>query len=99
MHKKKIVHRDLKPENILISGSEEDQQLEVKVVDFGFASFYDPKVGLDRGLGSPLYMAPEIIQKKTYTEKVDIWSIGVIAYILLTGRVPFGGSSKDEIKA
>ena len=57
MHKKKIVHRDLKPENILIANNEQGD-IEVKVVDFGFASFYDPKIGLERGLGTPLYMAP-----------------------------------------
>lgn len=49
-------------------------------------------------LGSPLYMAPEIIQNKNYNEKVDIWSIGVISYMLLTGRNPFPGGSKEEVK-
>ena len=48
-------------------------------------------------LGSPLYMAPEIIQEQPYNHKVDIWSIGVIAYILLSGRPPFKGRSKNEI--
>ncbi len=48
-------------------------------------------------LGSPLYMAPEIILKKPYTEKIDIWSVGIIIYILLSGRPPFFGHTKEEI--
>jgi serine/threonine protein kinase len=90
MHKKNITHRDLKPENILLE-SKDRNNLEIKISDFGFSCFFDPKEGLDLVLGSPLYMAPEIILNKKYNEKVDIWSIGVISYMLLTGRNPFPG--------
>lgn len=69
----------------------------MKITDFGFATFYDPKKGASLLLGSPLYMAPEIIQEHQYDYKVDIWSIGVIAYVLLSGRPPFHGKNKDEI--
>lgn len=93
MHKKKIVHRDLKPENILLE-SKERGKLDVKISDFGFACFFDPENGLETVLGSALYMAPEIILKQNYNEKVDIWAIGVIAYMSLTGRNPFPGESK-----
>lgn len=95
MHKKQIIHRDIKPENILMESSD-PSNLNIKITDFGFAKFYDPsKGGLEDTLGSPLYMAPEIIKKVPYDEKVDVWSIGVIAYIILTGRPPFLGKIKD----
>lgn len=94
MHQQKITHRDLKPENILLESSNL-KKLEVKIADFGFSCIFDPKQGLDLVLGSPLYMAPEIIMGQTYNEKVDIWSTGVITYMLLSGRNPFPGSNKD----
>ena len=100
MHSKNITHRDLKPENILLESKDVDN-LNVKIADFGFSCFFDPEKGLDLVLGSPLYMAPEIIQigankqlKMRYNEKVDVWSIGVITYMLLTGRNPFPGKTK-----
>jgi len=97
MHSHNIVHRDLKPENILLE-SEDPDNLNIKITDFGFACFFNPKEqGLREVLGSPLYMAPEIIQEQPYNHKVDIWSIGVITYILLSGRPPFKGQSKNEI--
>lgn len=72
-------------------------QFNVKITDFGFACFFDPKEGLSDVLGSPLYMAPEIVNEKTYDLRVDVWSVGVIAYILLSGRPPFKGKTKQEI--
>jgi calcium-dependent protein kinase len=77
--------------------SKQLDNLEVKITDFGFAAYFDPKEGLKEVLGSPLYMAPEIIDGKFYDNKVDIWSFGVIAYILLSGRPPFNGKNKQEI--
>ncbi len=72
--------------------------MTVKITDFGFACFFKPgDAALREVLGSPLYMAPEIIQEQPYDHKVDIWSIGVITYILLSGRPPFKGKSKNEI--
>jgi len=71
--------------------------LNIKITDFGFACFFDPKEGLKDVLGSPLYMAPEIVKEKKYDLKVDVWSIGVISYILLSGRPPFKGRSKQDI--
>jgi len=98
IHKNGIMHRDLKPENILLE-SEEAGNLDIKLSDFGFATYYKPAGGEGVSLqcGSPLYMAPEIIRSEDYTERVDIWSTGVIAYILLSGRPPFGGKKKEEI--
>ena len=71
--------------------------MTVKVTDFGFSCFYNPQEGLNDVLGSPLYMAPEIVQEENYTEKVDVWSLGVITYILLSGRPPFFGKKKEQI--
>lgn len=88
--------RDIKPENILLE-NKDPNNLNIKITDFGFACFYDPKEGLKEVLGSPLYMAPEIVKEETYDEKVDTWSVGVITYILLSGRPPFKGRSKAEM--
>lgn len=86
----------MKPENILLEHSD-STNFNVKITDFGFACFFKPEQRITETLGSPLYMAPEIILEKTYDNKVDIWSIGVITYILLSGRPPFKGRSKQEI--
>lgn len=94
MHTNKVVHRDLKPANIMLvdtSGS-----LEVKLVDFGF-SYIQNKDGEKMKCGTPEYMAPEIVKKETYNEKIDIWALGVIAYKLLTGEAPFPGETKEEV--
>ena len=95
MHSKdpKIVHRDLKPENVMMS-SVDKENFEVIVIDFGFACFYDPEqeVGKDEILGTPAYMAPEIIRGEKYTEKVDVWAIGVIMFMLLSGEMLYIGN-------
>ena len=97
MHKKNIVHRDIKPENVLLD-SEDLENIQCKITDFGFSRYFDPEQGgMTDTLGSPLYMAPEIIKKLPYDSKVDIWSVGVIVYILLCGVPPFKGRSKEEI--
>ena len=62
---------------------------DIKISDFGFACFFYPKNGLNLSLRSGLYMAPEILNKQNYNEKVDIWSIGIITYALLTGKSLF----------
>jgi calcium-dependent protein kinase len=77
--------------------SEDKENLNIKITDFGFACFYTPEKGVKEVLGSPLYMAPEIIHEELYDQKVDIWSTGIIAYILLCGRPPFKGKSKPDI--
>lgn len=81
--------------------SAKEDDLRVKVTDFGFACFYSPSKDEDgpkEVLGSPLYMAPEIIKNESsYDSKVDLWSIGVITYIMLSGRPPFRGKTREEI--
>ena len=93
-HKMKIIHRDLKPENILINKNE-NGFLTIKVCDFGTSLSFNRGDIQKQLVGSVYYMAPEVIKKK-YNLKCDIWSCGVIMYILLTGGFPFQGSNKKE---
>jgi len=77
--------------------STEPGKLNIKLTDFGFACFYKTERGLKQVLGSPLYMAPEIVREEQYDKGVDIWSVGVIAHILLSGCPPFYGQTKQDI--
>jgi calcium-dependent protein kinase len=79
-HQKNIVHRDLKPENILL----DKDQAKITIIDFGTAMKFVKGEKLTQKFGTPYYIAPEVL-KKTYDEKCDIWSIGVIMYLLLCG--------------
>ncbi|KAI3451492.1 hypothetical protein Pfo_008157 [Paulownia fortunei] len=93
-----IVHRDLKPENILLFGSECYPVL--KIADFGLSRILLPDESAETVCGSPLYMAPEILQFQRYDEKVDMWSVGAILFELLNGYPPFHGrTSVQNIKA
>eukprot|EP00924_Labyrinthula_sp_SR-Ha-C_P008804 maker-scaffold_2-augustus-gene-3.0-mRNA-1 protein AED:0.11 eAED:0.11 QI:0/0/0/1/1/1/2/0/926 len=93
-HDRGIVHRDLKPENILITMV--DGRERIKIADFGFAKHQDE--GLSTGLGTPGYIAPEILSgNENYTSAVDIWSLGVITYILLCGYQPFYATKKSVL--
>ena len=94
-HKMKIIHRDLKPENILINKYENDLAT-IKVCDFGTSLCFKTGEIQDKIVGSIYYIAPEVI-KKRYNSKCDLWSCGVIMYILLTGVPPFGGARNDII--
>ena len=92
-HERKIIHRDLKPENILLLNEDEDSP--IKIADFGFAKKLDEDL-TTTVVGTPNYVAPEILLKKPYDESVDLWSFGVIAYVLLSGYVPFFAGSDSE---
>ncbi|KAH0483722.1 MAG: hypothetical protein KVP17_001455 [Porospora cf. gigantea B] len=94
LHKYNIVHRDLKPENLLLESKAKDAL--IKIVDFGLSSSFDPTKKLKERLGTAYYIAPEVLRKK-YDEKCDVWSCGVILYILLCGYPPFGGQTDQEI--
>ena len=95
-HSLNIIHRDLKPENIMITDREKNGCLQVKIIDFGTAKISEKGQSENRYVGSSYYMAPEVIKRK-YNEKCDVWSCGVIMYILLTGRPPFDGEDDNEI--
>ncbi|CAB9521867.1 MAP kinase-activated protein kinase 2 (Fragment) [Seminavis robusta] len=92
-HQKNLVHRDIKPENVLL---EEHLGFEdLKIIDFGLAATLEEKDGiLHEGVGSLYYFSPQILEG-TYTSKCDIWSVGVVAFILLTGCVPFSGKTSE----
>ena len=95
-HRNQIIHRDIKPENIMITKREKNGCLQVKLIDFGTAKIFEKGQSENRYVGSSYYMAPEVLKRK-YDEKCDLWSIGVILYILLTGRPPFDGNDDEEI--
>ncbi|TMW55519.1 hypothetical protein Poli38472_010401 [Pythium oligandrum] len=86
-HDRKVVHRDLKPENLLLTSKEDDAN--IKLADFGFAKKIVEETGLVTTCGTPGYVAPEILSRTPYGTSVDIWSIGIITYILLCGYPPF----------
>ena len=91
MHDLHIVHRDLKPENLLMASSND---ADVKIADFGFAA-YAPEPTLTETCGTPAYVAPEVLSGQPYGKAADMWSLGVITYILLGGYAPFDG---DDVK-
>ena len=95
-HSLNILHRDLKPENILID-NEDRGFLNVKIIDFGTAKVFEKDKSEQKVIGSAYYIAPEVLEK-SYNEKCDLWSCGVILYILLTAKPPFGGSDDEIIK-
>jgi len=94
-HGKGIIHRDLKPENILLEGCKDFKC--AKIIDFGIAAEFDGRSKLNEEIGTPFYMAPEVMTGK-YDEKCDVWSLGVICYMVLTGTPPFYGENNEEIK-
>lgn len=97
LHSRNICHRDLKLENwVLESGK--DVWSPLKLIDFGLSTHFTPGHRLSRVVGSSYYVAPEVL-KKSYTEACDLWSLGVIVYMLLSGAPPFYGKNDEAIKA
>jgi serine/threonine protein kinase len=97
LHTRHICHRDLKLENwVLESGK--DVWSKLKLIDFGLSTHFTPGHKLSRVVGSSYYVAPEVL-KKSYTEACDLWSLGVIVYMLLSGAPPFYGKNDEAIKS
>ncbi|KAL0725815.1 hypothetical protein Bca4012_040414 [Brassica carinata] len=93
-HKHGVIHRDLKPENFLFANKKENSPL--KAIDFGLSIFFKPGEKFSEIVGSPYYMAPEVL-KRSYGPEIDIWSAGVILYILLCGVPPFWAESEQGV--
>ncbi|KAI8916365.1 kinase-like domain-containing protein [Gorgonomyces haynaldii] len=94
-HSMRVIHRDLKAENLLM-----DANMNIKVADFGFANQFTPGQQLNTWCGSPPYAAPELFQGKEYAgPEVDIWSLGVVLYVLVCGSLPFDGSTLPKLRA
>ncbi|KAL9252933.1 Calcium-dependent protein kinase 24-like protein [Drosera capensis] len=93
-HKHGVIHRDLKPENFLFTSKNEDAAL--KAIDFGLSVFFKPGQRFSEIVGSPYYMAPEVL-RRNYGPEVDVWSAGVILYILLCGIPPFWAETEEGI--
>ena len=93
-HSKGISHRDLKPDNIIFESPDIDS--DIKLIDFGLSKKFKSSEKLHSILGTPYYVAPEILTKN-YNEKCDIWSVGIITYLLIVGDVPFKGKNNNDI--
>jgi serine/threonine protein kinase len=94
LHSNGIAHRDLKPENLLSSGDDENEV--IKIIDFGLSKKFGDEQ-LVTSVGSPGYVAPEVLTAESYDKSVDMWSVGVILYILLCGFPPFFADTSTEL--
>ncbi len=93
-HSMHIVHRDIKPQNIMFDNKEPNSQ--VKIIDFVTSHQFDPSKKMNTRVGTPYYIAPEVL-RRCYDEKCDVWSCGVLLYLLLSGHTPFPGKTTDEV--
>ncbi|XP_075487615.1 phosphoenolpyruvate carboxylase kinase 2-like [Primulina tabacum] len=91
-HRRGVSHRDIKPDNILFN-----HYNQLKLADFGSAEYFHSGVPMSGIVGTPYYVAPEVVAGRDYNEKVDVWSAGVILYIMLAGIPPFYGDSATDI--
>lgn len=94
-HAAKIAHCDMKPKNLLLMS--EDNDSYIKLADFGFAArCHEPK-SLTKQCGTPFFVSPEILMRKAYDQQSDMWSVGCIVFLLLSGNLPFMGRSQKEL--
>ncbi|MBN3307379.1 ST17A kinase, partial [Amia calva] len=94
LHKNNVVHLDLKPQNILLTS--ESPLGDIKIVDFGLSRIVSSNQELREIMGTPEYVAPEVLNYEPISTATDMWSIGVLAYVMLTGTSPFLGDDKQE---
>ena len=96
LHKYGIIHRDLKPDNIMLTEASDKGQ--IKIMDFGLSKILGKKEKTVDGFGTLTFVSPEVLIRKPYNKEIDIWSIGVILYLLLSGDLPFDDEDDDEQK-
>ena len=95
LHSYGIAHRDLKPENILmVDGTAES---DVKIADFGLSKIIAPEEKSIEPFGTLSYVAPEVLKQEPYDKRVDLWSLGVISYLLISSTMPFDSDNNSEI--
>lgn len=92
LHNNKIMHRDIKLQNILLTYDD-----KIKIIDFGFARYFDMNNLMNTICGSPLYMSPEIFSNNSYDYKSDYWSIGVVCYNILVGKMPYNAKNLIDL--
>ncbi|CAE8621616.1 unnamed protein product, partial [Polarella glacialis] len=97
MHSQGVCHRDLKPENFLLLNKCPLEESTLKLIDFGLSRRFQPGEVLKTAVGTLAYVAPEVL-KQAYSTPCDLWSLGVIMYVLLCGRVPFDGDDKEMVR-
>ena len=93
LHHNNICHRDLKPENFMFQ--DKTPTAELKLIDFGLAKYFDGRTELESLVGTPNYLAPEVL-RRVYGLKCDLWSVGVMMYVMLSGKLPFEGDTLQE---
>ena len=96
LHQQNISHRDLKPENVVFRNESPDS--DIVLIDFGMAKKFDGTQMFTEQTGTSLYVAPEVLKGDGYDERADVWSLGVLMYIILTGEPPFTGNTFQEIE-
>lgn len=96
LHTYGVIHRDFKPENIMLRQSSKDEQIEIKLMDFGLSKILGVKEKTLEGYGTMAFVAPEVIAKEPYSFSVDIWSLGITIYYMLSSEIPFLAKDKKE---
>jgi serine/threonine protein kinase len=95
MHSFGVAHRDLKPENVLMTSEDEDS--DIRILDFGLSKILGPYEKCDEPYGTLTYCAPEIIVDEPYSKAVDLWSLGIMTYLMVSGKLPFNSEDENEI--
>mmetsp|Transcript_42202 Transcript_42202/g.99028 ORF Transcript_42202/g.99028 Transcript_42202/m.99028 type:complete len:507 (+) Transcript_42202:77-1597(+) len=96
MHQNGVTHRDLKPENFIFVDKQPLEHTNLKVIDFGLATYFEPGQMMKTKAGTPYYVAPQVLEG-SYTQACDVWACGVVMYILLCGNAPFDGATDADI--
>ena len=95
MHSFGVAHRDLKPENVLMTSEDDDS--DIRILDFGLSKILGPYEKCDEPYGTLTYCAPEIIVDEPYSKAVDLWSLGIMTYLMVSGKLPFNSEDENEI--